>query len=307
MAFLKPNTWSEEELAQFAERSITEFASSRRTEGISYYMIAFDEAATAVDNLLVQTNELSDLESKASDLFADGKLREVRYLSSPAISEDDLKTISGVPSTSKAVLSDEENAQLVIEVIKENLDTKRFPWMGESRNPTDDERNTAVVSTAALIAGQVTQTKRRNLAKELQEEAVASFLTSLGYHEVPRRRILTVADAPKHKEYCHECTVGGKKADIVVGLADGRFMAIECKVSNSEVNSFKRLNHETVEKVQHWSSAFGTNGVVGAAVLAGVFKVANLKDAQDDGVSLFWSYDLTPLGVFLKDVEESQG
>ena len=97
--------------------------------------------------------------------------------------------------------------------------------------------------------------------------------------------------------------MSGKKADIVIGLADGRFMALECKVSNSEVNSFKRLNHETVEKVQHWGAAFGTNGVVGAAVLAGVFKVANLKDAQEEGVSLFWSFDLAPLGEFLKDVK----
>lgn len=305
MAFLKPRVWTESELAKSAAQAVDEFASSRRTEGISYYMIAFDDAATEVNSLLEKTDELNNLEAKATELFSDGKLREVRYLSSPAISEDDLKTISGLNSTSRTALSDEFNARLAIEVIRENLDTKRFPWMGESRLPTEEERNTAVVSTAALIAGQETQTKRRNLAKELQESAVAEYLKSLGYREVRRRHIRIVADAPKRGEYCRECKVSGKKADLVVGLADGRFMALECKVSNSEVNSFKRLNHETVEKVQHWNYAFGANGVVGAAVLAGVFKVANLKDAQEEGVSLFWSFDLTPLGAFLNDVANS--
>ena len=101
-------------------------------------------------------------------------------------------------------------------------------------------------------------------------------------------------------EFCRECKVGGKKADFVIGMADGRFMALECKATNSEVNSFKRLNHETVEKVQHWNTSFGTNGVVGAAVLAGVFKVANLLAAQDEGVSIFWSFDLAPLGDYLR-------
>ena len=301
MAFLKPRKWTEDELAEAAAIACDDFATSRRTEGISYYMIAFDEAASEIDSLLEETDELRSLAAKATDLFADGRLREVRYLSSPAISEDDLKTISGLSSTSRAVLSDEENAKLAVDVIRDNLDVKRFPWIDENRVPTAEERKIAVVSTAALIAGQATQTKRRNLAKEMQESAIAAYLDDLGYHEVPRRDIRTVLDAPKHGEYCRECKVSGKKADIVIGLADGRFMALECKVSNSEVNSFKRLNHETVEKVQHWNAAFGANGVVGAAVLAGVFKVSNLVDAQEEGVCIFWSFDLTPLGEFLKD------
>lgn len=93
--------------------------------------------------------------------------------------------------------------------------------------------------------------------------------------------------------------MAGKKADIVIGLADGRFMDLECKVSNSEINSFKRLNHEVVDKIRTWQHAFGQNGVVGAALLAGVCKTANLADAQDEGVSIFWSHELCTLGDFL--------
>ena len=303
MAFLKPRKWSKEEFEVASLRAAEVFSHERRTEGIDYYLVAFEGAASQVEGLMNESGNLSRLEGCAAELFSQGRLREVRYLSSPAVSEDDLKTLSGISSVSRSALEDDGNAQRAMEVVVENLDPKRFPWVAEMREPADEERHTAIVSTAALIAGQETQTKRRNLAKERQESAVANFLGSLGFCEVGRRSIRTLADAPKCGEFCRECKVSGKKADLVVGLADGRFMAIECKVSNSEVNSFKRLNHETVEKVGHWNAAFGTNGVVGAAVLAGVFKVSNLLDAQDEGVSIFWSFDLEPLGTFLRSVQ----
>jgi hypothetical protein len=38
--------------------------------------------------------------------------------------------------------------------------------------------------------------------------------------------------------------------------------------------------------------------VVGV-VLSGVYKLQNLKSAQDDGVAIFWEHDLTPLRDFL--------
>lgn len=303
MAFLVPKKLSPEEISRAARQSSEAFSASRRTEGIDFYLISFDKAAECVDILLSDTNDLVSLKDVASGLFAADKLREIRYLASPAISEDDLKSISGLASLSKSALADKVNARTALEIIWENLDIKRFPWIAEGRTPTAEERIAAITSTAALIATQETQTQRRNLAKTNQENAVAQLLESLGYDEVPRRLIRTAADAPKKHEFCRECSVSGKKADLVIGLADGRFMALECKVSNSEVNSFKRLNHETVEKIQHWNTAFGTNGVVGAAVLAGVFKTSNLESAQAEGVSLFWSFDLSPLADFLKALE----
>ena len=35
-------------------------------------------------------------------------------------------------------------------------------------------------------------------------------------------------------------------------------------------------------------------------VLAGVYKLKNLKDAQDAQVAIFWERDLTPLADFLE-------
>lgn len=302
MAFLKPKAWSEGELRSASKRACAAFAAGRKTEGIDYYLGAYESSVVLVDALLEATDNLLSLKDEAARLFSDGRLREVRYLASPPISEDDLKSLAELESTSKTELSDECSAVQAIEIIEMNLDPVRFPWVYARRRPTSEERSTALISTAALMASQKTQTRRRTPAREIQENTVAAYLGELGFAEVARRSIALASDAPRSGEFCRECKVGGKKADIVIGMDDGRFMALECKVSNSEVNSFKRLNHETVEKVQHWNSAFGTNGVVGAAVLAGVFKVANLLAAQEEGVSIFWSFDLAPLGEFLKTV-----
>lgn len=83
-------------------------------------------------------------------------------------------------------------------------------------------------------------------------------------------------------------------------LPDRRCLAIECKVSNSAVNSFKRVNHEALGKARRWLTQFGTAGVVSAAVLSGVFNPENLVAAQQGGLCLFWSHRLEDLGEFIK-------
>ena len=77
-------------------------------------------------------------------------------------------------------------------------------------------------------------------------------------------------------------------------------MSIECKVSNSEVNSFKRVNDEAPGRARRWLVAFGQAGVVPAAVLGGVFKRANLEAAQTHGLALNWQHRLDDLAAFLE-------
>jgi hypothetical protein len=50
---------------------------------------------------------------------------------------------------------------------------------------------------------------------------------------------------------------------------------------------------------EYWLKPFGTAQVVPAAMLAGVFKVLNLEQAQQRGLTLFWSHDLAKLGAFI--------
>ena len=117
--------------------------------------------------------------------------------------------------------------------------------------------------------------------------------------EVPAAAINTIVKGPQALQFCAECQLGERKADVVVRLHDTRLMALECKVSNSSTNSVKRLNNDAAVKAEYWLKVFGTSQVVPAAVLSGVFKVMNLAQAQERGLALFWSHDLDKLGAFI--------
>ena len=59
-------------------------------------------------------------------------------------------------------------------------------------------------------------------------------------------------------------------------------MPIECKVSNSSVNSYKRLIKEACEMANTWYNNLGVAQVVPAVVLGGVFSPANCEKAQNE-------------------------
>lgn len=112
-----------------------------------------------------------------------------------------------------------------------------------------------------------------------------------------------VSEGPRPGEvFRRETRVAGTKADVVLGLFDGRIMCLECKVSNSEVNSYKRLNHEVIDKVAKWTGEFGRQCVPGA-VLKGCFKASNLVSAQGEGAFLFWSSSLDSLVDFVNETK----
>ncbi len=45
-------------------------------------------------------------------------------------------------------------------------------------------------------------------------------------------------------------------------------------------------------KATVWVDEFGNRQVVPAAVLAGVYKLHNLQNAQERGLAIFWAHDL---------------
>lgn len=52
-------------------------------------------------------------------------------------------------------------------------------------------------------------------------------------------------------------------------------------------------------KATVWRRIFGERAV-SAAVLAGVYNLRNLQDAQAVGVAIFWERDLQPLREFIQ-------
>lgn len=290
---LSPPRWSADRLEDDRLAAIALFREQRMEEPLEDYLEHFDEVRASVENLLEQTVDLSRLEDEAAAVLTDGGLQEVvRYLAGPPISADDLKVVSDARLSATALRANGQMARRVIETVLLGLDRQRFPWVGEDREPTETERTVAVTSTAALIAARRVMTARANLSKGEQEQKVKDALSAAGFTEVATREIRTLHEAPGAGEFCGESNFGSRKADIVIRLWDHRVMALECKVSNSSTNSVKRLNNDAAVKAGVWLDEFGKAQTVPAAMLAGVFKRHNLEQAQERGLTIWWSHDL---------------
>lgn len=239
-----------------------------------------------------------------ADIIGDADQRKcLLYTAAPPISEDDLKTIADTTLSRGRMLGDADAARRVIDVLRQILDPDRFPWVEEGREPAAPEFERAIDITSALIATQKVQTLRRNEGKDAQEQAVKDLMTARGFQEVPRREIRSLSQAPAPGTFMGETNVCGHRADVVVRLPDGRLCLIECKVSNSEVNSFKRIVNDTGGKSPIWYQQLGAANTIVAAVLSGVFSVDNLEFVQaHKGVSLFWAHRLDDLGAVVGQI-----
>jgi hypothetical protein len=293
---IAPPRWTEEQLNAQRARAQEIFRQERIQEPLEDYLEAFEELQGIVEDLLETTIDLSTLNQTAVDVLTQPKLLEAfRYLSGPPISEDDLKTLSEAVLTPSRLRKNPEMVKRVIEVVRAGLDRRRFPWVGDNRDPTEAERHAAVLASAALLATSRVGTARRSLGKERQEALVKDALIASQMVQVPTKKVKTTNDAPRPGEFCRESLLGTRKADFIVGLYDQRLMAIECKVSNSSTNSVKRLNNDAAVKAGVWLYEFGQVNIVPTAVLGGVYKLHNLMNAQERGLTLFWSHDIATM------------
>ncbi len=251
---------------------------------------------------MAETFDLEEIQAQLPSLLQ-GRIKAevVRYLCGPPISEADLQMLVRAKTLhTPGEATGDDRLDAVIHVVRAWHDRKRFPWISEGRPATKNEREAAILATTALLAMRRTETHYRMRSSEAQELAVEQQLRDTGYEQVPTRRVSTVGDAPQRGQFCRESLFGSRKADFLVGLPDGRTMAVECKVSSSAVNSIKRLNNDAAVKATVWRSEFGTTQVVPVALLDGVFALKNLRDAQAKGLTIFWAHDLSALTDWIR-------
>ena len=151
---------------------------------------------------------------------------------------------------------------------------------------------------------QLAQTECRNAPSRRQEGATRAILRAAGLEENPEKgELILLSDLPAGTYRLNETKVAGTKCDVPVRLWDGRMMLIECKVSNSAASSVKRLIREVCGKASAWRRKFGDE-VILAVVIDGVFKLINLKQAQNEfGVYIFWENSLSELSSFIESVK----
>lgn len=243
---IAPPIWSKAQLDDARKRAEEHFRQGRHTEPLEVYLNLFDEYQGIVEEVLEQTVDLTHLRDEAPAVLVDKRKQEVfRYLSGPPVSVDDLKVLVQAKSlTASRFASDPELVDRLVGFMQDWHDRRRFPWVLENRVPEESERNAAVLATAALLAMRRTETLRRTQGSKLQEQLVAGQLRRSRFEQVPTRKVPTLSKAPNPGHFCRESMLGTRKADFIIGLWDGRTMALECKVSNSATNSIKRLNND---------------------------------------------------------------
>jgi hypothetical protein len=299
---LTPPRWTPEQLEAARLRAIEEFRRLRLEEPLDDYLEVFDRYRVVFKDLLELTADVTQLEAHALTIMTDrASFIGFRYLAGPPISTDDLKTVAEVPRFSRRRLeADGAAMRRLVQVVVTGLDRRRFPWVSEERDPTEQEKANAILASAALVAAQRTATARRNVGKKAQEERVKKALKARGFEPVKARKIKNVVGAPEPGQFCGASRFGSREADVVIGLWDGRVMPLECKVSNSETNSVKRLNNDAAVKAVVWRDEFGVLQVVPAAVLSGAYRLQDLVYAQDRGLTFIWAHDLQPMLAWIE-------
>lgn len=292
-----PQRWDAARLQSDRQKAVQQFTSAREREEPEQYKLAFEASRDQVQELLRLTRDLLALDGTVFE--RDPRLiRPARFLAAPPISEDDLNTLVGEKVAGRKVIPPAAAGRVAL-VVRAACDPIRFLWLAEGRRPSPIERRTAIAWSAGLAAVESIRTLRRTEDSQRQERLVIDGLAAIGWTLAPLRRISSLDDLSRG-EFCREALLARSKCDVPVRLRDGRLLALECKVSHSEINSVKRLNREVGGKADQWRAAFGQQ-VIPAAVLSGVFKLGNLEEAQErQGIALFWEHDLKTLFDFVR-------
>jgi XamI restriction endonuclease len=269
------------------------------------------EYSTAVRGLLAASDYLRTLTRPV--LEERGFLDLSRYLAVPPISLDDLDTLTDScfgpwvgQKTERGARPSAREFTDAARIISSRLDSDRAPWLSRGRRPTKGERETFVKWMASIPAVNKVTTERRSRRSRQQEDLTRAAVGAAGYLPV------TPSGKLKNPEKDMEPGTYSEKSrsllktniDVPVRLRTGHatgqvFLAVECKVSNSALNSRKRLL-EVNSKRQTWDGSGAVYRVRTAAVLTGVFDVARLVEAQDAGVLIFWEHRLKDLTTFLR-------
>lgn len=284
-----------------------EFRARRLEDPLRDYNSQFPSAELAASAVVGSLDVIMTIPANR-ELIADlvgGKetYAALRSLAATPISSDDLETLLRFKVNKTAMRGNQSYANALSTLIKSCLDPKRFPWIAENRPATPEEVGKAKLATSILTTVSAVQAARRGDERKALEGYVKEILLSQGFVNVKKRRggIQLPGHFPQPGQFMTTCKLGEHNADFVIGLLDGRILALECKASNSEVNGFKRLNKEVVVDAADWIRKFGENVIVASAALRGVFKPANVEQAQDQKVYIFWWHRMRSLEQFLTE------
>jgi hypothetical protein len=250
---------------------------------------------------------------RASDFLSDmGKALEsngghslvFRQLLAPPMSQDQFKLVC--PQWNKSSENGKKPLRVTAAsaaalVLKERLDLGVVTWLQGTRPRSRRDLTTLLRVASTLMALQKVSTARRTRLAFEQEYATVKLLSDSGWKQLPSKLLDTRAAVPPmhfmHKTRFATNTTTPQEVDIACGLQGGYVLAMECKVTNDETNSVKRIN-DVLKKAKAWKDHWGSF-VITAALLQGVIAAKDVQRLTDGGVDVFWSHDLNEFEMWL--------
>jgi len=173
-------------------------------------------------------------------------------------------------------------------------------WLDGSRQPSTAEVRNLMRGVVPLLSVQNTATVRRGLMSVEQEGVVVALLTNRGWTRQTSGLISNLTDVSA-RHFLHKTRFATKtrpqEVDIACGLPGTVVLAMECKVTNDETNSVKRIN-DVLKKAAAWQDHWGSF-VRTAALLQGVIAYKDVERLLDGRVEVFWSHDLAHFEAWL--------
>ncbi|MEM9789960.1 MAG: XamI family restriction endonuclease [Planctomycetota bacterium] len=227
-----------------------------------------------------------------------GVMAQLRQLTAPPLSQDQFRLLcpDWPKTTEKSGRSiPPATARKVVEALR--------PWLDPRITEQDDPAAAAVAGPLYILARQRFDTQRRTRLAREQEQAVLDLLVSRGMVQKESRLVdqpWTIGEnAFMQRTTFRSNANDSAEVDVAVGLRNGRLLALECKVSNDETNSVKRVN-DVMKKQEAWHREYG-QVLTTAALLQGVFAGKEVRRLAGAGVCVFFSHDLRTLGAFLDE------
>lgn len=221
----------------------------------------------------------------------------MRHFLAPPVSQDQFKILCAQWSKS----SENSGARLTIpnsvavaEVFAERRSRHLTAWLDRARSPFVLELSGAIGAIAPLMANQRISTARRGRLSVLQESAVIDLLISKGWTRV-QSNLVSIGGQLPARSFMHKTKFASgpnesQEVDVACGMGGTVVLALECKVTNDETNSVKRIN-DVLKKAHAWKSKWG-DFVKPAALLQGLIKSSDVKRLRDNGIEVFWSHRL---------------
>lgn len=265
----------------------------------------WNDALRQARQLIAEALRASDyLNNIAEALVADGTHMLVfRHLIAPPVSQDQFALMCPTwrKSTEKAAKNGaakrpmpRSEADCVAAEFMARRSGSLTPWLDAERRPFARELRRLLWSVGPSIANQQLVTLQRSRAAAAQENAVLQLLHAKGWTRQPGSLLNKRASLPRmhymYKTRYATATTTAQEVDIALGLKNTVVLAMECKVSNDETNSVKRVN-DVLKKATAWKEHWGSF-VKTAALLQGVIASKDVERLLDAGVEVFWSHDL---------------